>query len=291
MTSEDLVVLLSRAQSANDTSLALLVVVLAEDVAGTRNEDLFLGELLGAVPPFSDHVRENNTQENCVDEQDVFAGSLGDQPLGQGDADAEALLAVGVAVLDVVVADLFVGKSLECLGDVDPMVVDGLEGDVLGRVLTGFVGVQCERELSVVLLDRPLVGRLRFALDPSPQEIMAKTRTLETPSTSYGSQILVTVRAVTQIRYIMRAFSDQPPSMRSPRLVRLSARFCFLRWPWMRSACSGAKLDSIVVPVFSSSAYVSERLCGVGRLQAAMRTFARSEERDCCRYGDQCGDC
>lgn len=60
----------------------------------------------------------------------------------------------------------------------------------------------------------------------------------------------------------------------------------------MRSACSGAKLDSIVVPVFSSSAYVSEGLCGVGRrLQAAMRTFARSEERDCCRYGDQCGDC
>lgn len=141
MTSEDLVELLSRAQSPNDTSLALLVVVFAEDVAGTRNEDLFLGELLGAVPPFSDHVRENNTQENCVDEQDVFAGSLGDQPLGQGNTDAEALLAIGVAVLDVVVADLLVGESLECLGDVDPVVVDGLEGDVLGRVLTGFVGV------------------------------------------------------------------------------------------------------------------------------------------------------
>lgn len=46
-----------------------------------------------------------------------------------------------MAVLDVVVADLLVGKSLECLGDVDPVVVDGLEGDVLGRVLTGFVGV------------------------------------------------------------------------------------------------------------------------------------------------------
>jgi hypothetical protein len=49
------------------------------------------------------------------------------------------------------------------------------------------------------------------------------------------------------------------------------------------------------VPVFSSSVYVSEsrrrRRRGVGRLQAAMRTFARSEERDCCRYGDQCGDC
>lgn len=75
-----------------------------------------------------------------------------------------------MAVLDVVVADLLVGESLECLGDVDPVVVDGLEGDVLGRVLTGFVGVQCEREFSVVLLDGPLVGRLRYALDPSPHK-------------------------------------------------------------------------------------------------------------------------
>jgi hypothetical protein len=75
-----------------------------------------------------------------------------------------------MAVLDVVVADLFVGESLECLGDVDPVVVDGLEGDVLGWVLAGFVGMQCERELPVVLLNRPLVGRLRLVLDASPQK-------------------------------------------------------------------------------------------------------------------------
>jgi hypothetical protein len=58
----------------------------------------------------------------------------------------------------------------------------------------------------------------------------------------------------------------------------------------MRSACSGVKSDSIVVPVFSSSVYVSEGRRGVGAT-AGTRTFTRSEERDRGGKGDQCCDC
>jgi hypothetical protein len=50
------------------------------------------------------------------------------------------------------------------------------------------------------------------------------------------------------------------------------------------------KSDSIVVPVFSSSVYVSEGWRGVGAT-AGMRTFARSEERNCRWQSDQCRDC
>jgi hypothetical protein len=40
------------------------------------------------------------------------------------------------------------------------MVIDRLDGDVLGRVLAGFVGMQSKGEPLVVLLDGLLIRRL-----------------------------------------------------------------------------------------------------------------------------------
>jgi hypothetical protein len=73
--------------------------------------------------------------------------------LRQRDTNAEALFTVWVAILEEVVADLFVCQRLERLCNVYPVVVDGLYCDVLCRVLAGLVGVQGKRQLSVVLLD------------------------------------------------------------------------------------------------------------------------------------------
>ena len=63
-----------------------------------------------------------------------------------------------------VVANLFIGKGLESLCDVYPMVVDGLCCDVLCGVFAGLVGVEGKRESSVVFLDRLFV---RILFTPS----------------------------------------------------------------------------------------------------------------------------
>ena len=165
MPCEDLVELLASAQSADDASLALLVVVFSEDLARTRDEYLLLGELLGSVPPLSDHVGEDDTEQDRVDEQDVFAGTFCDEPLWQGNTNAEALLAIRMPVLLVVVADFLVGKRLVRLGDIDPVVVDRLDRDVFRRVFARFVGVQSDGELLVVLLDRLFIRVLFSLLD------------------------------------------------------------------------------------------------------------------------------
>jgi hypothetical protein len=67
-----------------------------------------------------------------------------------------------VAILKEVVADLLVGQSLEGLRDVYPVVVDGLDCDVLRGVFAGLIGVEGERESSVVFLNRLLV-RILFS--------------------------------------------------------------------------------------------------------------------------------
>lgn len=165
MSWKDLVELLAGAQSTDDTSLALLVVVFAENLAGTRNENLFLCELLCSVPPLSDHVWKDDTEQNRVDKEDVFAGALCDKPLWQGNTNAEALLAIRMTILLVVVTDFLVGQSLVRLGDIDPVVVDRLGSDVLRGIFARFVGMQPNGQLLVVLLDSLLVCSLNSSLD------------------------------------------------------------------------------------------------------------------------------
>jgi hypothetical protein len=104
------------------------------------------------------------------------------------------------------------------------------------------------------------------------------------PKTSYGFHILGVIRAVTAMRYIMPAIIAQPPTIRRPRFSLLSSRFCFLRCPWMRSACSGTKSDSMRAPVFSSSVHVSA--AGEATWQAVC-TFTWPQERNRGRYCDK----
>lgn len=79
--------------------------------------------------------------------------TFGDNPLGQSDSNAETLLAVGVAILYVVVADFLVGERLERLHDVDPLIVDNLCGDILGQILLPLIGMVREGKLAVTALD------------------------------------------------------------------------------------------------------------------------------------------
>lgn len=86
--------------------------------------------------------------------------TLGDDPLGKGDANTEALLAVGVAVLYVVVADFLVSKRLEGFDDVHPVVIDCVLCDVERRILAPLVGMFGERKPAVSRFDLLLAGRL-----------------------------------------------------------------------------------------------------------------------------------
>jgi hypothetical protein len=137
-----------------------------------------------------------------------------------------------VAVLEEVVADLLISQGLECLRDVYPVVIDGLGCDVLCGVLAGLVGVKGKGESSVVFLNRLFV-RILFSQSVSLFVVagLGSSRTLDTPSTSYGSQMSGELRAVTMIRYIIAALSAHPPTMTRPRFILRSSRFCFLRCP------------------------------------------------------------
>jgi hypothetical protein len=85
----------------------------------------------------------------------------------------------------------------------------------------------------------------------------------------------------------MAAIIVHPATMRTPRFILLSSRFCFFRCPWIRSSCSGTKSESIRAPVFSSSGCVSVHGCGH---IARRRTFAWLQERECDGHRYECGD-
>lgn len=144
---------LASAQGGDETALLVAVLILAEQTTGAVDQDALLGHALSTVPPSANHVGKKYAKEETVDENHIFAVTFGDDELGQGDTDAETLLAIGVAVLNVVVANLLVGKSLVGLCQFDVLVVEGFDGLVLGRVRPDLVGVELERELLVVGLD------------------------------------------------------------------------------------------------------------------------------------------
>ncbi len=124
-----------------------------------------LGAAQRAVPPRADEIRQQDAEEDRVDEHDVLAVAVRHHDLGQGDVDAVALLAVGVAVLDVVVAHVLVGQGLVGLGDLDVAGVEALHGLVLAGVGLGLVRVQAQRQLAEGALDLFLGGRLGDAQD------------------------------------------------------------------------------------------------------------------------------
>ena len=88
------------------------------------------------------------------------------------------MFTVGVSVLKEVVANVLVGKRLEGFGDVYPVIVDALRGDVLLWVLASLVRMQREREFAVVPLDFLLICALSCELVWSSRKQIVTTRTL-----------------------------------------------------------------------------------------------------------------
>lgn len=158
----------SSTESGKNATLTQIRLVFLEDVARTRDQDLFLGNALSAIPPLANQVRQDNSKNNSVAEQDVSTMALGDDPFRQGDANAETLLAVGVAILQVVVANLLISKCFESLCVFDPFLIDVVYGQVLCRVGLDFVGVVSDGEFAVERLDLLLRGRLQIIRMKSP---------------------------------------------------------------------------------------------------------------------------
>ena len=177
---ENLLELLASRQDANDAVIRNIFLVLAEHVASAGNQDTLLGVALSAVPPLSHIVGQKNTQQSTVNQQHVLSVALHDNELGQGNTNAEALLAVGVSILKVVVADFLISERLVSLGQFDEALVQHLNGFILGGVGADFVGVVDERKTFVVARDCSFIGTLyidRFVrFTSSRQAVIAAAR-------------------------------------------------------------------------------------------------------------------
>lgn len=59
-------------------------------------------------------------------------------------------------------SNLFICEGLECLGNLDPVLVDRLDGLIFRRIQPSFIGVLCKGELTVERLDLFLGRRLQY---------------------------------------------------------------------------------------------------------------------------------
>ena len=87
---------------------------------------------------------------------------FGNDPLGQSNSNTETLLAIWVSIFKPIVADILVSERLKSLGDLDPMIVDGIFRDVLRRILARLVRMERKGESTIARLDLLLRGRLDF---------------------------------------------------------------------------------------------------------------------------------
>lgn len=162
MTLEHLLELDAGRQSTNNTGIFHIVFVLSENIPRACDEDALLRVPLRAIPPASDDVWQKHTKQGTIDKQNVLPISFRDDELREGDADTEALFAVGMTVLNVVVTDLFISQRLIRLGDLDKALVEGLDSLVLRRVRLNLVRVEDKGETLVVPRNRFLIGTLEF---------------------------------------------------------------------------------------------------------------------------------
>lgn len=160
MTFEHFLELSSRRQSTNDAIILDIVLVLLENIPGTRDENPLLRVSLRAIPPAPNNIWKEYTKQTAIHQQDVFPISFSDDELREGDADTKALFAIGMTVLNVVAANLFIGQRFIGLGDLDEALVKGLYGLVFRGVGLDLVRVVNKREALVVSRDRFLIGTL-----------------------------------------------------------------------------------------------------------------------------------
>mmetsp|Transcript_27875 Transcript_27875/g.60001 ORF Transcript_27875/g.60001 Transcript_27875/m.60001 type:complete len:242 (+) Transcript_27875:843-1568(+) len=124
------------------------------EAEGGGLHDAVLEELGGVAPPQTDDDGDDDDEHDEVGDEDGELVVLVGEPRGQADGDGGAVVAVGVAVLFVVLARRVVSEDVVGLGDLDELV------GALGR--RALVRVVNERHLPVRLLDR---GGLRALLD------------------------------------------------------------------------------------------------------------------------------
>lgn len=152
----------ARRQGTNDTGILHVIFVFPENIACTGNEHTLLRVSLRTIPPASDDVWQKHAKQATIDQQNVLPIPFGYDELGQGDTDAETLLAVGMTILDVVITDLLVRQGFIRLGDLDEALIQGLDGLVLRGIRFNLVGVIDKGETLVVSRNGSLVGTLRY---------------------------------------------------------------------------------------------------------------------------------
>lgn len=159
---QHLVIFVARAQSTDNSTINQTRLIFSEKASSTWYKDAILGVFLASVPPFTNDIRQQDTEQEAVNKQDIFTIALSDDELRQGDTDAEALLSIGVAVLKVIVPDFFVGQCFICFGQFNEVVIESIDSFVLCGVGSNFVGMEFERQPFIMSANSFLVGTLKI---------------------------------------------------------------------------------------------------------------------------------
>jgi len=107
--------------------------------------------LLSSIPPSTNIIWQQNSEQQSVDSKDVIVVSFRDDPCRESDANRERLFSVGVAILDKVVTDVLIGQSLISLGKLDKVVAEVFKSLVAGWA--NLVRVIFQRQFLVMGLD------------------------------------------------------------------------------------------------------------------------------------------
>jgi len=185
--------------------------------------------LLGSIPPSTNIIWQQDSEQQSVDSKNVIVVSFRDDPCRESDTNRERLLSVGVTILDKVVTDILVGQRLIGFGKLDKVVVEFFKSLVAGW--TNLIRVIFQRQLLVMGLDSFFIGTLWVCM---VSEILSggfplRKPTILMPKISYGSQILPSAFAVTAIRYAIYTNSAHPMTIEVNLLSRLSFLFCVRR--------------------------------------------------------------
>jgi len=88
--------------------------------------------LLGSIPPSTNIIWQQDSEQQSVDSKNVIVVSFRDDPCRESDANREGLLSIGVTILDKVVTDVLVSQGLISFGKLDKVVVEVFKSLVAG---------------------------------------------------------------------------------------------------------------------------------------------------------------
>jgi hypothetical protein len=97
---------------------------------------------LRTIPPSPDQVWQQNTQQERIYQNNIFSVPITNNKFWQRNADAEALFAVRVAKLDVVISDIFICERLVRFREFDEVIVKGFQSLILCWIWSDLVRVE-----------------------------------------------------------------------------------------------------------------------------------------------------